>query len=70
MIDLAESIMNTREQWRRYLREMVNSRLDPMVYAVQWARDPRCMQGGVGHRRVGAAADAPICPLWSKRAAP
>jgi len=49
---------------------MVNSRLDPMVYAVQWARDPRCMQGGVGHRRVGAAADAPICPLWSKRAAP
>lgn len=60
--------MKTREEWRRHMRELVNVSLDPMVvYAVQWARDPRCIQRGAGHRRVGAAVDAPVCRLWSKR---
>jgi hypothetical protein len=61
----AESIMNTKQQWRRHLRDVVSASLDPMVYAVQWARDPRCMQRGVGHRRVGASMSAPVCRLWS-----
>jgi hypothetical protein len=62
-----ESIMKTRELWRRHLRELVNATSDPMVYAVQWARDPRCVQRGPSHRRVGAALEEPICRLWSKR---
>jgi hypothetical protein len=57
--------MKTKEGWRRHLRDVVTARLDPVVYAVQWAHDPRCMQRGVGHRRVGALLDAPICRLWS-----
>ena len=65
-----ESIMKTKEMWRRHLRELVNASLDPMVYAVQWARDPRCMQRGASHRRVGAfaAAEMPVCRLWSSAA--
>ena len=57
--------MKTREEWRRHMRDLVNASLDPVVYAVQWARDPRCLQRGVGHRRVGAFVDAPVCQLWS-----
>jgi hypothetical protein len=59
-------IMKTREDWRRHLSDLVNASLDPVVYAVQWAHDPRCMQRGAGHRRVGAFTDARIavCPLW------
>jgi hypothetical protein len=59
--------MKIKEAWRRHLSELVNASLDPMVYAVQWARDPRCMQRGPRHRRVGAfvASDAAVCRLWS-----
>jgi hypothetical protein len=40
--------------------------LDPMVYSVQWARDPRCIQAGKSHRRVGlSAASGAVCRLWS-----
>ena len=31
--------MKTREEWGRHLREFVNKSLDPVVYAVQWARE-------------------------------
>ena len=63
----SESIMKTNEQWRRYLGELVTASLDPIVYAVQWAHDPRCMQRGFGHRRVGASIANPpsVCRLWS-----
>jgi hypothetical protein len=54
-----------REEWRQHLRDVVSATLDPMVYAVQWARDPRAIQRGVGHRRVGATLGAPVCRLWS-----
>jgi hypothetical protein len=57
--------MKTREEWRRHLRDVVSATLDPMVYAVQWARDPRCIQRGLGHRRVGASMNEPVCRLWS-----
>lgn len=54
------------QQWGKHLRELVNASLDPMVYALQWAHDPRCMQRGWKHRRVGATIErnAPICRLW------
>ncbi|HEU4484906.1 MAG TPA: hypothetical protein VFR96_05390 [Povalibacter sp.] len=58
--------MRTTERWRQHLNELKSAALDPVVYAVQWARDPRCMHQGVSHRRVGATRpDAPVCPLWS-----
>lgn len=59
--------MNTKERWRQHLSDLMNASLDPVVYAVQWARDPRCLQPGVGHRRVGAfeSMSAPVCALWS-----
>jgi hypothetical protein len=60
----AESSMKTREAWGQHLREFVNKSLDPVVYAVQWARDPRCLQMGSRHRRVGATAEEAICRLW------
>jgi hypothetical protein len=46
---------------------LVTASLDPVVYAMQWAHDPRCIQRGAGHRRVGAyvASEAPVCRLWS-----
>ena len=56
--------MKTREKWGRYLGELVNKSLDPVVYAVQWARDPRCLQLGSRHRRVGASAES-VCRLWA-----
>ncbi len=59
--------MNTKVRWRQHLTDMVNVRLDPVVYAMQWARDPRCLQSGAGHRRVGGILNvsAPVCSLWS-----
>lgn len=59
--------MKTKEGWRRHLSDLVNASLDPVVYAVQWAHDPRCMQRGVGHRRVGAFSSSrtAVCQLWS-----
>ncbi|HEY8538833.1 MAG TPA: hypothetical protein VIL28_08190 [Steroidobacteraceae bacterium] len=59
--------MKIKESWRQHLRDLVGASLDPTVYAVQWAHDPRCMQRGIGHRRVGAFATSrsPICSLWA-----
>jgi hypothetical protein len=58
--------MKTRQQWGSHIRELVNASLDPMIYALQWAHDPRCMQRGGKHRRVGAAIErnTPVCRLW------
>jgi hypothetical protein len=49
------------------LRDLVTASLDPVVYAMQWAHDPRCLQRGSRHRRVGAfvATQASVCRLWS-----
>lgn len=60
--------MRAREVWRQHLSELVSASLDPMVYAVQWARDPRCVQRGMSHRRVGACTEfnTRICRLWSR----
>jgi hypothetical protein len=62
--------MKSKDGWRGHLRELVTAGLDPVVYAMQWAHDPRVMQRGLGHRRVGAfvASTAPICRLWSTTA--
>ena len=59
--------MRTKEGWRQHLRDLVGASLDPTVYAVQWADDPRCMQRGASHRRVGefASMRMPVCRLWS-----
>jgi hypothetical protein len=58
--------MNTNKRWRRHLNELVTARLDTIVYALQWARDPRCLQNGVSHRRVGRnASTSPVCSLWA-----
>lgn len=67
MSEASESIMKTKEGWRRHLSDLVNASLDPVVYAVQWAHDPRCMQRGLGHRRVGAFSSArySVCQLWN-----
>lgn len=59
--------MKSKDGWRGHLRDLVTASLDPVVYAMQWAHDPRVMQRGLGHRRVGAfvASPAPVCRLWS-----
>jgi hypothetical protein len=61
--------MKSRQQWGEHVRELVNASLDPMIYAVQWARDPRCMQRGRKHRRVGAVIERnkSVCRLWSSQ---
>jgi len=60
--------MNTKRRWQQHLNDLVNASLDPLVYAMQWARDPRCLLGGASHRRVGRVnMDAPVCALWSVR---
>jgi hypothetical protein len=59
--------MKSTQQWGKHLRELVNASLDPMVYALQWAHDPRCLQQvGAKHRRVGAPIErnASVCRLW------
>lgn len=58
--------MKSTQEWRKHVCELVNASLDPMVYALQWAHDPRCMQVGGKHRRVGAAIErnAVVCRLW------
>lgn len=58
--------MKTTQQWGKHLRELVNTSMDPMVYAVQWAHDPRCMRPDGKHRRVGALIErnASVCRLW------
>lgn len=59
--------MKSTQQWTKHVRELVNASLDPMVYALQWAHDPRCLQRGGKHRRVGAVAierNNAVCRLW------
>ena len=56
--------MNTNKRWRQHLNELVTARLDTIVYAMRWARDPRCLQNGAGHRRVGRVS-TPVCSLWA-----
>jgi len=58
--------MKSTQPWGKHLRELVNASLDPVVYALQWAQDPRCMQRGLQHRRVGAPTErnATVCRLW------
>ncbi len=55
------------KDWRGHLRDLVTASLDPVVYAMQWANDPRAMQRGSGHRRVGSLVANPtsVCRLWS-----
>jgi hypothetical protein len=59
--------MRATERWRQHLNELKSVALDPVVYAVQWARDPRCLHQGASHRRVGLVTrlGEPACPLWS-----
>lgn len=59
--------MNTNKRWRQHLSDLMGSRLDPVVYAVRWARDPRCIQNGSGHRPVGRVMNlaSPVCALWA-----
>jgi hypothetical protein len=58
--------MKTKAGWGSHLRELVGTPLDTMVYALQWARDPRSIQTGANHRRIGAHLEdsASICRLW------
>ena len=58
--------MKSKDGWRGHLRDLVTASLDPVVYAMQWAHDPRVMQRGLGHRRVGAFVA--VCRLWSTTA--
>lgn len=58
--------MKTKAAWHRHLIELVGTSLDPTVYAVQWAQDPRCLQRGASHRRVGAfTQNGSVCRLWA-----
>lgn len=59
--------MKTKAGWGSHLRDLVGTQLDTMVYALQWARDPRSIQTGAGHRRIGAHLEdsASICKLWA-----
>ena len=61
--------MNTKKAWQQHLNDLMTASLDPVIYAVQWARDPRCLSGGASHRRVGRAAvnseNTSVCALWS-----
>ena len=60
-------MMNTKKAWQQHLNDLMNASLDPVIYAVRWARDPRRLSGGASHRRVGPASDrrSPVCALWS-----
>jgi hypothetical protein len=62
--------MKTAGEWRRHLRDLMNASLDPVVYAVRWAQDPRLMQRATGHCRVGSPGNVVTprgspCRLWS-----
>ena len=52
-------MMKSKDGWRGHLRDLVSASLDPVVYAMQWAHDPRCLQRGSRHRRVGAYVASP-----------
>jgi hypothetical protein len=59
--------MKTKAVWGSHLKELVSARMDTMVYAMQWARDPRSMQTGTHHRRIGTSASesVAVCRLWA-----
>jgi len=59
--------MKTKVGWQQHLIDIVGTSLDLTIYAVQWAHDPRCLQSGASHRRVGALAQSTgsMCPLWA-----
>lgn len=63
--------MKTKAGWGTHLRDLVGTQLDTMVYAMQWARDPRSMQQGAHHRRIGAHLpdSASVCRLWATTSA-
>jgi hypothetical protein len=60
-----ESIMKEQHLWQRHLQDLMNVGLDPLIYAVQWAQDPRCLQRGARHRRVGSFSNDAVCRLWA-----
>ena len=68
-IEVTDEVVMKSTKWGNHVRELVNASLDPMIYALQWAHDPRCMQHGWKHRRVGAAIERnqPVCRLWMSR---
>lgn len=68
-LEEVEVVMKSTQQWGQHLRELMNASMDPTVYALQWAHDPRCIQLGQKHRRVGAPIErnAPVCRLWLGR---
>lgn len=60
--------MKTKDGWHKHLIDLVGTSLDPTVYAVQWARDPRCLSSGASHRRVGAfQSNGSVCRLSAGR---
>ena len=61
--------MKSTQRWGKHVRELVSASLDPMIYALQWAHDPRCLQNGWKHRRVGATIERnnAVCRLWTSR---
>jgi len=61
------TIMNTKKRWQQHLNDLMNASLDPMVHAVQWARDPRCLSGSASHRGIARANNEStrVCALWS-----
>lgn len=62
--------MKTSDGWQQYLSELVNTRPAPAVDAFQWCRDPRTVQQGAGHPRVGELAlKGMVCRLWDHSAA-
>jgi len=66
----AEWIMQTRDEWRQYLSELVNARLDagvrdPVVYAVQWARNPRGLRRGSSRRASTLQLKSAAGQFWS-----
>jgi hypothetical protein len=57
--------MKTSDGWQQYLSELVNARPAPAVDAFKWCRDPRTVQQGPGHPRVGESAlKGVVCRLW------
>lgn len=61
--------MKAKDGWQRHIIDLVSTTFDPTVYAVQWARDPRCLQRGAGHRRKGAFTQmgGSVCRLWASK---
>jgi hypothetical protein len=60
------AIMSPKKRWQQHLNDLVTASLDPMVYAVEWARDPRCL-GSASHPRIGRTNNEStrVCALSS-----